>query len=312
MTELNGKVVEISESKFRIIGCDNQDSEKINRKSITYWEDVWRRFKSNKVAVGAVILLVTIILFTIIGPMISGYDFQKMDSSIKNQPPSAQHWFGTDDVGRDLFSRVSIGGRVSIAIGISCAAIVIVIGAIYGGISGYLGGVVDDIMMRIVEIIGSIPYLILVILISLILGKGMIPLIIAMTITAWGGTARMVRGQVLQIKEQDFVLAERCLGASTARIITKHLLPNTLGLILVQVSFQVPGFIFGEAFLSYIGLGVQPPDTSWGALASAAQENLMFYPYQLFFPCLFIALTMLSFSLIGDGLTDALDPKLRQ
>ncbi len=140
----------------------------------------------------------------------------------------------------------------------------------------------------------------------------MIPLIIAMTITAWGGTARMVRGQVLQIKEQDFVLAERCLGASTARIITKHLLPNTLGLILVQVSFQVPGFIFGEAFLSYIGLGVQPPDTSWGALASAAQENLMFYPYQLFFPCLFIALTMLSFSLIGDGLTDALDPKLRQ
>ncbi|WP_425449065.1 ABC transporter permease [Dethiothermospora halolimnae] len=312
MSDTNQKAIDIKQEKFNIVGIDEKGAEKINRESITYWQDAWRRFKENKVSMGAAILLLTIILFTIVGPIISGHDYQFMDTDIKNQLPSTEHWFGTDNMGRDLFSRVSIGGRTSIVIGISCAFIVMIIGSIYGGLAGYLGGTIDDIMMRIVEIIGSVPYLVLIILLQLILGDGLIPLIVAMTVVAWGGTARMVRGQVLQLKEQEFVLAEQALGASTARIIAKHLLPNTLALILVQVSFKVPQYIFSEAFLSYIGLGVKPPETSWGALASAAQPNLMFYPYQLFFPSIFIALTMLSFTLMGDGLTDALDPKLRK
>ena len=167
-------------------------------------------------------------------------------------------------------------------------------------------------MMRIVEILGSIPYLVVVILVSLILSKGIVAIIIAMTITGWVGMARLVRGQLLQIKEQEYVLAATALGANPSRIIAKHLLPNTLGIMIVAITFDIPSFIFGEAFLSYLGQGIQSPNTSWGALASAAQPNLMFYPYQLFFPSLFISLTMLSFTLLGDGLRDALDPRLRQ
>lgn len=312
MIEAIEQDIKITEDKFKIIGCGDQDSEKISRPSITYWQDAWRRFRSNKVAIGAAILLVLVVLMTVFGPFISKHEFDAMNPEATNLPPSSEYWFGTDDMGRDIFTRVCMGGRVSIIIGLLCTLVMVTIGVIYGGVSGYLGGTVDDIMMRIVEIIGSIPYLVLVILISLILGRGMFALVIAMTITSWGGVARLVRGQVLQLREKEYVLAEQALGASASRIILKHLLPNTLSLVIVQILFAVPGFIFSEAFLSYIGLGIQPPDTSWGALASGAQQFLMFYPYQLFFPCLFISLTMLSFNLMGDGLNDALDPRLRQ
>ena len=302
----------IPKEKFKIVGIEEEELDKISRPSITYWQDVRRRFKENKIAVGAAILLLCIVLLTIFGPMISKHSPEAMNSNAKNLKPNSEHWFGTDNLGRDLFVRVCAGGRVSIVIGLVCTFIMVVVGTIYGGIAGYFGGKVDVIMMRIVEIIGSIPYLVLVILISLILGRGMGALIIAMTITAWGGTARMVRGQILKLREMEFVLAEKALGASPWRVISQHFIPNVMGLIMVEVSFSVPGFIFAEAFLSYVGLGVQPPGTSWGALASGAQSNLMFYPYQLFFPCLFISLTTLAFNLMGDGLNDALDPRLRQ
>jgi len=247
---------------------------------------------------------------TVVGPWIAKYPFQSISSDI-NQGPSVEHWFGTDQIGRDIFARVWVGGRVSILIGLVGALIDTVVGSIYGGISGYFGGVVDDVMMRIVEILVSIPYLVLVILVSLIVGKGIGALILAMTLTGWCYMARLVRGQLLQIKEQEYILAATALGASPARVIGRHLIPNTLSIMIVAITFDIPGFIFGEAFLSYIGLGVQSPNTSWGALASAAQQQIMFYPYQLFFPALFISLTMLSFQLLGDGLRDALDPKLR-
>ncbi len=198
-------------------------------------------------------------------------------------------------------------------IGVVGAFVVSVVGCIYGGIAAYFGGKVDTIMMRIVEILVSVPYLIVVILISVITeSKGMGSILLALCITGWCGTARLVRGQILQLKEQDFVLAAEALGMSPGKIVLKHLIPNTIGVIIVSITFDIPGFIFSEAFLSYIGLGVQSPDTSWGAMASAAQNNLLFYPYQLFFPALMIALTMLSFTLLGDGLRDALDPRLRQ
>ncbi|KYH35557.1 dipeptide transport system permease protein DppC [Clostridium tepidiprofundi DSM 19306] len=314
MAEMVNNKVNITKDKFKIVGNKGADSEQILRPSMTYWQDAWRRLKQNKIAMGSLILLALITIMTIIGPYLSHYDFEVTNNAAnaRNLPPNAQHWFGTDNLGRDTFARVWIGGRVSIIIGLAGALIDTVIGALYGGISGYFGGLVDDIMMRIVEILYSIPYLIVVILVSLIVGKGIIPLIIAMTITGWCYMARLVRGQLLQIKEQEYVLAATALGASPKRIILRHLLPNTLGVMIVAITFDISGFIFGEAFLSFIGLGIQSPNTSWGSLAASAQPNLIFYPEQLFFPSLFISLTMLSFQLLGDGLRDALDPKLRQ
>ncbi|GCD12959.1 ABC transporter permease [Clostridium tagluense] len=305
-------MAQLSKEKFKIIGCENANAEEILRPSMTYWQDAWRRLKQNKVATASLIILILISLMTIFGQYINGFSFEVKNDNLVNIPPNSTHWFGTDNLGRDVFSRVWAGGRVSIIIGLIGAFIDTVVGGIYGGISGFYGGFIDDIMMRIVEILASIPYLVIVILVSLILHKGIWAIIIAMTITGWVQMARLVRGQLLQIKEQEYVLAAAALGANPSRIIAKHLLPNTLGIMIVAITFDIPAFIFGEAFLSYLGQGIQSPNTSWGALASAAQPSLMFYPYQLFFPSLFISLTMLSFTLLGDGLRDALDPRLRQ
>ena len=302
----------ISREDFVTIGHEEKLDESILRPNITYWEDAWRRLKENKIAFISIAILTAIIFMCIIGPSLTPWDYEVGDLAKKNLPPSKEHWFGTDKLGRDIFTRIWVGGRVSILIGFIGAFVDIVVGLIYGGIAGYFGGKVDNIMMRIIEILSSIPYLVLVVLVSLIVGKGIASLIIAMTLTGWCFMARLVRGQILQIKSQDYILAAEALGTSPIKIITRHLIPNTLGVVIVAVTFDIPSFIFGEAFLSYIGLGVQSPMTSWGALASDAQQHMAFYPYQLFFPALLISLTMLSFQLLGDGLRDALDPKLRQ
>lgn len=300
------------DNKFEIIGCDNESSEAFVRPNISYWQDAWRRFKKNKIAMVALVLLILIILMCIFGPLMTPYKDFEQNGSIPNRSPFGNHYFGTDNLGRDIFVRIWTGGRVSIEIGLLAAAIELVVGTIYGGISGYKGGIVDDIMMRIVEVMNGIPYMIIVILVSLVLEKGVFSLIIALCITAWTGIARVVRGQVLQLKQSEYIIAARALGADSGRIIFKHLIPNTLGVMIVYITFDIPSFMFSEAFLSFIGLGVQPPNTSWGAMCSAGQSQMNFYPYQLFFPALFISLTMLSFNLLGDGLRDALDPKLRQ
>lgn len=304
---------DIPAEKFQIIGTDDFSADVIARPKIGYWADAWRRLKENKIALIALIVLLILVFMVTFGPMISGYSFEQIDTEAINQRPSAEHWFGTDSLGRDLFARVWQGGRVSIIIGIVGAVIASVLGCIYGGIASYFGGIVDDIMMRIVEVLLSIPYLIIVILISVVTdSKSMGTMMLALTLTGWCGIARLVRGQMLQIKTQEYVLAANALGVSPFKTIMRHMIPNTIGIIIVAITFDIPGYIFSEAFLSYIGLGIQPPDTSWGALASAAQQNFMFYPYQLFFPSIMIALTMLSFTLLGDGLRDALDPKLRK
>lgn len=302
----------LTDDLFERIGTEGLSGEDIGTKSLTYWADVWRRFRSNKMAILGLVLLVLVVCLLFAGPAISGQDYQFIDASIKNQGPSAEHWFGTDDMGRDLFTRVCVGGRVSIYIGLACTCVMFVVGSLVGALAGLKGGWVDDLIMRICELIGNLPYLIIVVILSLVMGRSLFSLVFAMSLTSWVGTTRMVRGQILQIKEMDYVQAAKALGADTKRIILKHLLPNTLGIIMVNVTMSVPGFIFSESFLSYIGLGVRPPETSWGALASAGQQQLMFYPHQLFFPCLLIVITILSFHLIGDGLSDALDPKLRQ
>ena len=304
---------DIPAEKFEIIGTDDFSGDIIARPKVSYWADAWRRFRENKIALVALIILVIMVIMVIIGPGISGYNFEQMNTDEINQLPSAEPWFGTDDLGRDLLARVFQGGRVSLTIGIVGAVVASVVGSIYGGIASYFGGIVDDIMMRIVEVLLSIPYLLTVILISVVTdSKSIGTMMLALVLTGWCGIARLVRGQMLQLKSQEYILAANALGVSPIKTIMRHMIPNTLGMIIVAITFDIPGYIFSEAFLSYVGLGVQPPDTSWGALASAAQQNFMFYPYQLFFPSLMIALTMLGFTLLGDGLRDALDPKLRK
>jgi len=303
----------IDASSFEIIGIAEDQGDIIARPRVGYFKDAWRRFKENKVALIAMCILLLLIVMVIVGPALSGYGFESVDKAARNQGPSSTHWFGTDKLGRDLFARVWVGGRVSIIIGITGALISSVIGCIYGGIAAYFGGRVDNIMMRIVEILISIPYLIVVILMSIIFNsKSLWTLILAMTITGWCGMARLVRGQMLQIKNEEYIHAAKAMGVSPWKIVVKYMIPNTISVVIVSITFDIPGYIFSEAFLSYIGLGIQPPGTSWGALASAAQAQFTHYPYQLFFPSIMIALTMLSFTLMGDGLRDALDPRLRK
>ncbi|NFQ89418.1 ABC transporter permease [Clostridium botulinum] len=305
-------MMELKKDQFEVIGCNDENSEVILRPNMTYWQDAWRRLKQNKVAMFSMGLLLVIIVMCIIGPHITKHGYSEQIAENINLEPNGEYWFGTDNLGRDIFSRLWLGGRVSIAIGVLGTIIEVIIGCIYGGISGYFGGRVDDIMMRIVEILNSIPYMIVVIILSIYLGAGMASLLIALCITGWTGMARVVRGQVLQLKQSEYVLAAQALGGTSSRIILRHLIPNTIGIIIIYMTFDIPGFIFAEAFLSFIGLGIKPPATSWGAMCAAGQSVMDFYPYQLIFPAVAICLTMLAFNLLGDGLRDALDPKLRQ
>ncbi len=305
----------IDKSKFRIIGTEDDAADLLARPPINFWKDAWRRFKMNKIAVIALIVLIGLVLMCVFAPMLSPYDYEVISDAL-NEDPSAAHWFGTDRLGRDMWTRVWMGGRVSIIIGLTGALISMTLGCIYGGIAAYFGGLVDTIMMRIVEVLIAVPYLIVVILMSVVFQDTDMPaigtLLLAMCITGWCGTARFVRSEMLRIKSEEFTLAAQLLGVSPWKIVIRHFIPNTISIIIVNITFSIPGYIFSEAFLSYLGLGMQPPETSWGALASAAQSQFTFYPYLLFWPVLMIALTMLCFTLIGEGLRDALDPKARK
>lgn len=219
---------------------------------------------------------------------------------------------GTDNLGRDMFIRLLHGGRISLIVGFVAAFVNFIIGVLYGGISGYVGGRTDNIMMRIVDIISAVPTLLYVILLMVVMGSGMMPIIIALSITYWLSMARLVRGQVLGLKEQEFVLAAQSLGAKTDRIMFRHLIPNMMGPIMVSATMQIPSAIFTEAFLSFVGLGVSAPRASWGSLCNDALLTYMTYPYQLFLPAFAISITILAFNLFSDGLRDALDPKQRK
>jgi oligopeptide transport system permease protein len=297
---------------FESIQTDGFEGDVIARKQTTYVKDVWRSFKKNKVAVVSLIVMTILVFFVLFGPMMVKYNYYTNDYGAVNQAPSAAHWFGTDTLGRDIWSRVWVGGRVSLLIAILGTLIPEVFGMAIGGISGYIGGKVDMIIMRIIDILMGIPSLIYMILLMIVLGSGnILTLVIAISITGWMGSARGTRGLVLQIKNREFVTASETLGASPMWLIFRHLIPNTLGIRVVSITMSIPGVIFYEAFLSYIGLGVVPPNPSWGQLIKAAAEVFRYHPYQFIIPCAFISLSMLCFNLIGDGLRDALDPKLR-
>ena len=258
--------------------------------------------RKNYLAMTGIALLFIIFLMAAIGPSISGYTYYDTHLESKNFPPSPQFWFGTDDLGRDLFTRVCYGARISLFVGISAALIDLIIGVCWGGIAGFMGGDIDSILMRIADILYAIPSLLVVVLLTVIFQPGIITIVLAMAILGWITMARIVRGQILELKQREFVLAATALGAGFGRIFFKHLIPNAMGPVLVTVTYTIPTAIFMEAFLSFLGLGVQAPIASWGTMASEALAALEYYPWRLFFPTLFISMTMFSFNIIGDQL----------
>ncbi len=309
----------IDQSQFEWIGANVSDAESIKRPSTTYWKDAMHRLKKNKAAMVCLFFIVFIILMSVIVPWVSPYTISEQhlthtDASMffKDSTDGHMHIFGTDTLGRDIFTRIWAGGRVSLFIAFSAVFINFIIGVIYGGISGYIGGAVDNVLMRIIEIINGIPYLIIVVLLMMVLPPGPTTMIIAYATVGWTGMARLVRGQIMSLKQQDYVIAAKVMGAKPSRIIGRHLLPNTLSVVIVNLTLAIPSAIFTEAFLSYIGLGVPVPLASWGVLANDGSRVFQMYPSQLIIPAICISITMLSFNLLGDGLRDALDPKLRR
>ncbi|MED4533655.1 oligopeptide ABC transporter permease [Metabacillus fastidiosus] len=323
---------------------DLEKREEISKPSLNYWQDAWLRVKKNKAAIISFILLILLGVMALIGPNINGYTYNEQNLKHSNLPPKIPlleniswlpfdgeltrkngtvynayeqksvkeyYWLGTDSLGRDLFTRLWKGTRISLYIALLAALIDMVIGVIYGAVSGFVGGKVDNIMQRITEILVGIPNLVIVILMIIVLEPGIMSITIALTITGWVGMARVVRAQVLKLKNQEYVLAARTLGLSNGKIIWKHLLPNLAGVIIINTMFTVPNAIFFEAFLSFVGLGLQPPLASLGTLIDEGFKVLQLYPYQMIIPAIVISLIMICFNMIADGLRDALDPKMR-
>lgn len=297
---------------FNFVGRDRKKADGIVRPSETYWQDAWRRLRENKIAMVCMYVIIFIVIMAIIGPYLTKFDYSSNELTNANKFPNGIHWFGTDNLGRDLFVRVMYGARISLSVGFVAAIINLTIGVLYGGISGYLGGRVDNILMRIVDVIYAVPMMLYVILLMVVLGKSLVNVYITLGIVYWSNMARIVRGQVLSLKQQEFVLAARAGGAGMGRIILRHLIPNCMGQIIVTLTLSIPGAIFTEAFLSFIGLGVAAPMSSWGTLCNDALPGYRTYPYQLFIPAAAICITMIAFNLFGDGLRDAMDPKMRR
>lgn len=319
----------------------NFESERIAKPQVSMFKDAWLRVRKNKGALISLVILFFIIVMAIIGPYLSPFDGYEQNVTRANMPPriplledwgifdgsqviggvetnkykdlniDEYYWFGTDGLGRDLFTRTWLGTRISLYIAFLAALIDMLIGVIYGLVSGFKGGRVDNVMQRILEVMSGIPNLIVVILMMLILDPGVLSITIAMVITGWIGMARVVRGQVLKLKNQEFVLASRTLGAKNNRLLFKHLLPNLSGVIIINTMFTIPSAIFFEAFLSFIGIGLQAPEASLGTLIEDGYKTFQFLPHLMIIPCIVICIILITCNLIGDGLRDAFDPKMR-
>lgn len=295
---------------FTPIQRDLSNAERIQRKNLSAWQDIWYKLKSNKLAMAGMWIIVAIVLLAIFAPIISPYNHFTNDLQGSNQSTTLHHWFGTDELGRDMLVRTWKGAQVSLFIGVAAAMIDLFIGIVYGGIMGYFGGKIDEVMNRFAEILYAVPYLLVVILLLVVMEPSLLTIIIAMSITGWINMAWIVRGQIIQLKNQEFALASKALGAGPMRIIFRHLIPNAMGPILVTLTLTVPSAIFTEAFLSFLGLGVQSPVASWGTMISDGIKALTIYPWRVLFPAFFLSLTMFAFNVFGDGLRDAFDPKL--
>ncbi len=269
----------------------------------------WRRFRRNRPAVGALILLVLLAASSLLAPVISPYPHTLQDLELGATPPSAAHWLGTDDLGRDLLSRLLHGGRISLAVGLCATFVSLCIGVAYGALSGYAGGRTDNLMMRIVDILYALPFTVFVIILMVVFGRNLLLLFVAIGAVEWLTMARIVRGQVLALREQTFIRAARVLGYSHARILARHIVPNVIGPVIVYTTLTVPRVILLESFLSFLGLGIRAPMSSWGLLIGDGARMMESYPWMLIFPGVTLSATLLALNLIGDALRDALDPR---
>ena len=277
------------------------------------WRDAWRRYVRNKAAVFAGGTFIALVLFCLIWPIVSPYDPNEVNFAIKSQPPSFAHPFGTDNFGRDLMTRTAVGGRVSMGIGFAATLAILLIGVTYGSISGFVGGRLDNGMMRILDTLYGLPYLPFAIIILAIFGDASFwTMVVALSVASWFTSARIVRGQIITLKENDYVRAAKAVGARWFRVLGRHLLPNTLGVLIIAIFLELPGVILGEAFLSFIGLGISPPDASWGQMANDGRTVYRTSPHIIVVPSIAIATLILCANFISDGLRDALDPRTRE
>jgi oligopeptide transport system permease protein len=297
---------------YEPVGVRAEEAERISRKSLTYLQDAMRRFRANRASTAGLLILIVFFSLSFLGPLMTRFSYKTTDLLSANQDPSSTHWFGTDEVGRDMWARIWRGGRVSIIIGVIAALLQATIGIVIGSLAGFIGGRTDNFIMRLVEFLMAFPYLVWVTLMMMVTGSGIVPMILALTLTGWLSMARLVRGQILSLKNEDYVLAAQSLGSGGRRIVLKHMIPNMMGVLIVNMTFAIPGAIFSEAFLSFIGIGIMSPETSWGLLVSMGMKQIYDHPLRLLLPCVCISMTMLSLQMIGDGLRDALDPKLRR
>ncbi len=277
------------------------------------WRDAGYRFARNRGALAAAVIFSLVVLFCLLAPIISPYDPNAVDFALASQGPSGDHWFGTDQFGRDLLERTALGGRVSIGIGVAATLAILLVGVAYGSLAGFVGGWVDNTLMRFLDALYGLPYLPFAILTLAIIGNvSFWAMVIALTVASWFTTARIVRGQLLTLKENDYIRAARAVGARWHRILLRHLLPNTLGVLVIAVFLELPGVVLGEAFLSFIGLGITPPNSSWGQMAQEARTVFRSAPHEMAIPGIAIATLVMCANFIADGLRDALDPRTRE
>ena len=302
---------EITDDLFRPVEGNSGDREKIARPQLTAFQDAWIRFRKNKGSVVSLIILLLVVFFALAGPYMTRFTYYGTDYHATFIQPNLTHWFGTDKFGRDEWARVWYGTRISLLIAVVAAALDLIVGVGYGSVSALLGGRVDAVMQRIIEILVGIPNLIIVLLLMMVMPASVWTLILAMSISGWVNMARLVRAEILKLKEQEFVLAARVLGTSSRGIIFKHLIPNTVGVIVINTMFTIPSAIFTEAFLSFIGIGLREPQSSLGILINTGFQVINSHSYLLLIPAVVIILIMVCFSILGDGLRDAFDPRMR-
>lgn len=284
-------------------GADFADAED----GSSLWQDAWLRLKKNRAAVAGGVVLITMVILALLTPLIAPYSYEAQNLDLGASPPSAAHWLGTDIFGRDLLTQILYGGRISLAVGFIATAVALVIGVTWGAVAGYVGGRVDAAMMRFVDILYALPFMIFIILLMVVFGRNILLLFLAIGAVEWLTMARIMRTQVQALRQQEFVEAAISLGLSPSAIIFKHIIPNAIGPIIVYTTLTIPSVMLLEAFLSFLGLGIQPPQTSWGLLISYGAETMEEYPWLLIFPGLALTITLFSLNFLGDGLRDALD-----
>jgi oligopeptide transport system permease protein len=276
---------------------------------VSLWQDAWMRLKKNRLALLGLAVLSSFMVIALLTPWLAPYGYEQQNIVLGAVPPSAEHWLGTDVLGRDMLTRIMYGGRVSLMVGFIATAVALCIGVLYGTIAGYVGGRIDDVMMRVVDILYALPFMIFIILLMVIFGRNILLLFFAIGAVEWLTMARIVRSQVLTLRHQEFVEAAVSIGLSQWTIIYRHLIPNTLGPVIVYTTLTIPSVMLLEAFLSFLGLGIQPPQSSWGLLISYGVETMEEYPWLLIFPGLALSITLFALNFLGDGLRDALDPR---